>query len=51
MLYADRHAHHIRQDTGCELLRGFQLSMSRARWMADEGARVANVHEVTHELR
>ena len=49
-LDADREPNHVRRHTGCNLIVLGELAVGRRSRMDDEGLRVADVREVTHEL-
>ena len=51
MLQTHRNADHVGLDAGGHLLWGVELAVGGARRVADQRARVADIDEMTHELR
>jgi two-component system, sensor histidine kinase len=51
VLQPHRHAHHVRRHAGGQLLRVVELAVRGAGRVDDQRARVADVHQVAHELR
>lgn len=51
MFNADRHAHHVGHDAGLDLLFGFELAVRGGCGVDDQGAGIADIGQVAHELR